>query len=209
MLACGFGMSWQKFKETALTYGLVLTDEEAERAVVAWRAANSHIVKFWWDLDRAAKDVVSQGPNTAPVTVGHIKFAMWQGHLLMRLPSGRTLCYRNAKIEADSQGRMGLTYMGINQYTRKWERTRTYGGKLAENATQAVARDVMADAMLRAGKRTGLHTTMLVHDELIAEAPLHYTNALPDLLSEMLQVPVWATGLPIGAEGWEGPRYKK
>jgi DNA polymerase len=66
----------------------------------------------------------------------------------MVLPSGRALCYPSPRIEEDGE----ITYKGIDQYTRKWERIKTYGGKLVENATQAVARDVLADAMLRAEK---------------------------------------------------------
>lgn len=210
VLACGFGMSWRKFKDTALTYGITLTDEAAEAAVTGWRAANSKIVQLWWDLDRAARDAISRGPNCRPITVGLIQFAMWRGHLLMRLPSGRTLCYRDARIEKDAEGRDGITYMGVDQYTRKWTRQRTYGGKLAENATQAVARDVMADALMRVEGKGICDTTLLVHDELIGEAPEALApQALHLLLREMSVPPVWALGLPVGADGWQGERYKK
>ena len=101
--------------------------------------------------------------------------------------------------------------MGINQYTRNWERLRTYGGKLAENATQAVARDAMADAMLAADERPELDLVLTVHDELVAEAPegRPAVEAREIMEQIMLTPPVWAPDLPVDCDGWVGSRYRK
>ncbi|MBN9348284.1 MAG: hypothetical protein J0I48_19150 [Devosia sp.] len=211
VLACGFGMSWRKFKDTAKTYGLALTDEFAEQAVKTWRANNRMIVQFWWDCDAAAKAVLQSAINgaSASYNVGPVSFAMWRGHLLIKLPSGRKLVYRDARLETDELGRVGITYMGVDQYTRKWKRQRTYGGKLVENITQAVARDIMALATQRA-EHLGLRPELLVHDEMICEAPAATADtSLKHLLRAMKLPPVWAKGLPVDAAGWAGDRYKK
>lgn len=213
VLACGFGMSAPKFKDTAGTpaYRVYLTDEQAADAVKAWRTANDKIVKFWWDCDAAAKQVIrgAANGNSDTVKVGPVEFGMWRGHLLIKLPSGRKLVYRDARIETDDAGRDGITYMGVDQYTRKWKRLRTYGGKLVENITQAVARDIMAEATLRV-ERAGFLVELLVHDELIAETPTVSAKAdLAAVLDLMKQRPAWAQDLPVDAAGWHGARYKK
>ena len=101
-----------------------------------------------------------------------------------------------------------LTYETVNQYNRQWQRQQTYGGMLVENITQAVARDLMAEAMLRC-ERSGVYTPVLsVHDELIAEAPIGAgtVHAFEQLMAEC---PSWAEGCPVVAEGWNGARYRK
>jgi len=130
--------------------------------------------------------------------------------MLIRLPSGRDLVYRGIGMEWDrEQGRDAITYWGVNQYTRKWTRIRTYGGKLAENITQAIARDVMADAMLELD-RQDVDTRLTVHDELIAEADQADADDTLQLMLDVLgMTPSWAPGLPVAAAGWAGPRYRK
>lgn len=217
VLACGFGMSAPKFQATAGTpaYRVYLSDKQAEDAVKAWRTANDKIVQFWWECDRAAKHVIQafhNGDANARVAVGPqgVTFAMWRGHMLVRLPSGRKLVYREARLEPDKEGRIGITYMGVDQYTRKWTRIRTYGGKLVENITQAVARDLMKDAMIEAENVPDFEGQLLVHDELIGDAPADKAKAVLDqVLAIMRKAPAWAAGLPVNAEGWEGDRYKK
>lgn len=209
VLACGFGMSGTKFLDAAATYGITLTLAEAKDAVRQWRAANAHIVQFWWDLDAAARRVLSGGGIEH---VGRfIKLGMWGDTLVMSLPSGRGLFYREARLEIDpASGDEQITYMGVDQYTKKWSRQKTYGGKLAENATQAVARDVMADALLAADQHPLLEPVLSIHDEGINLADDTQADAaLAALLGIMKTTPAWAPGLPVGAEGWHGPRYMK
>jgi len=100
-----------------------------------------------------------------------------------------------------------LTYMAIDQYTRKWTRVSTYGGKLFENIVQAIARDLMAESMVRA-EDFGMHPVLTVHDELIIEEKIGaYT--IDDLDRVLTELPKWAKGLPIEADGWTGSFYMK
>ena len=212
VLACGFGMSAAKFRETARTYGLTLSEEQAERAVKGWRRANAKIVQFWYECDTAARLVIKNADangNHQPLTVGPVQFAMWRGHMLIRLPSGRHLVYRDAKLVPGRFSPESISYMGVDQYTRQWSRQHTYGGKLVENITQAVARDIMRDATL-AADRAGIPVEMLVHDEMVCEVETSRAQwALDVLLTLMRAAPAWAPGLPVDAAGWLGPRYRK
>lgn len=104
--------------------------------------------------------------------------------------------------------RSQLTYMGVDQYTRKWTRIKTYGGKLVENATQAVARDVLAAGMLAADK-AGFDVLLSVHDELITEADKDGLLTSRDLEACMVSQLGWTAGLPLAAAGFEAERYRK
>jgi DNA polymerase len=90
---------------------------------------------------------------------------------------------------------------------RQWQRQVTYGGSLVENQTQAVARDLMAEAALRCEQSGKWKPVLTVHDELIAEGvpglDIHEFEQL------MAHTPPWAEGLPVDAEGWSGFRYRK
>lgn len=210
VLGLGFGMGAAKFVDAAAVYGIKLTEDRAQEVVSQWREANDRIAKLWWDCDRAARDVVDG--KKATVRVGKLTFSMGTGLLdgcmLLTLPSGRPLVYRNARIEA-KDGKLSITYDGVDQYTRKWTAIRTYGGKLVENATQAVARDLMALAMVRM-EREGISLIATIHDEVIAEAPAgsgaRVYNHMKQIMSEP---PAWASGLPLGGAGFVGARYKK
>lgn len=208
ILALGFGGGKGAFQTMAAGYGVAVGDTRAEEIKTAWRQANPRIVDFWWSLDRAFRAVLA---GSAPVQVGYLTVAAWQTHVVIRLPSGRALVYREARLvqHPDDPTRTEISYMGLNQYTNKWERIRTYGGKLAENATQAVARDCLAYDIVEAEKE-GIEVLLTVHDELITEAPEAQGNAqLSRLLALMSQTPPWAPGLPVGADGWHGKRYRK
>jgi DNA polymerase len=178
-----------------------------------WREANHKIQKFWYDCDKAARAAIQMGPR-AGMTVGpqKVKFQMGEdllkGCLLVSLPSGRDLVYRNARLEADD-GKFNITYDGVNQYTRKWQAIRSYGGKLVENITQAVARDLMASAMVNI-ERAGLWLVSTIHDELIVECPSEKADAaFSTMKSIMCEAPDWADGLPLGGEGFISERYGK
>ena len=213
VLGLGFGMGATKFVDAAATYGITLDPDEASSIVGQWREANSKIQKFWYDCDRAARAAIQMGPR-AGMTVGpqKVKFQMGtdllEGCLLVSLPSGRDLVYRNARLEADD-GHLNITYDGVNQYTRKWQAIRSYGGKLVENITQAVARDLMASAMVNI-ERAGLWLVSTIHDELIVECPAEKADAAFSLMkSIMCDAPDWAEGLPLGGEGFISERYGK
>jgi DNA polymerase len=98
--------------------------------------------------------------------------------------------------------------MGMNQYTRKWERLETYGGKLVENIVQAASRDVLAHGLLGAEK-AGYQVCLHVHDELITETPDKPDYTAEGLEQIMATNPPWSLGLPLAAAGYEAYRYRK
>jgi DNA polymerase len=142
--------------------------------------------------------------------VGLVMFERGNDAVGILLPSGkRRLIYRNPRWEKNAEGRSCMTYDGLDQYTKRWGAVKTYGGKLAENVTQAVARDIMAYAMLALDAK-GLDLRLTVHDEIIAVVlDWEATPMLNVMLDVMNHPPAWALDLPIAATGWTGRRYKK
>lgn len=168
---------------------------------LAWREAHPATVDLWNGLEDAARAAI-EGPGRT-IICGRLKVRRDGAWLRIGLPSGRALCYPSPEI-IDST----ITYMGMNQYTRKWERLRTYSGKLAENVTQAIARDVMAAAMPEV-EGAFYEIILSVHDELLTEAP-DDPAWNPDALSAILaSPPPWALDMPLAAAGFEAYRYKK
>lgn len=168
----------------------------------SWRYAHPAIASFWKDLDEAARMAVLRPGVTYECRM--LKLRRDGAWLRIRLPSGRFLCYPSPQV--DEAGK--LSYMGVNQYSRKWSRLKTYGGKLAENVTQAASRDVLTHNM-PAIESAGYQIVLSVHDEVLTEVPdqLKY-NA--DRLSTLLaSLPPWAHGLPLAATGFETYRYRK
>tara|TARA_R100000951_G_C2525376_1_gene144746 strand:- start:106 stop:447 length:342 start_codon:yes stop_codon:yes gene_type:complete len=101
--------------------------------------------------------------------------------------------------------KLSLSFVGVDGFTRKWRRQHTYGGHLTENVVQAMARDLMADAMLRL-EDAGYPIILTVHDEVLTETG---HGSAEEFESIMTQLPRWADGLPVAAEAWEGFRYRK
>jgi DNA polymerase bacteriophage-type len=204
VLACGFGMGAERFRQTALGYGVVLDLVEAETLVALWRQLNSHIVTLWWDAHRVLMRVLRGGPG-ASEQLGFLTFIHRPRALLIKLPSGRHLVYREPRIEQNDKGFDEFTYMG--SLGGNWIRLRAWPGKTIENIVQAVARDVMVEAMLVLAGQPLIAT---IHDELIAE--VLETDAEPTLdlmLKVMRRTPGWAPGLPINAAGFVVRRYHK
>lgn len=169
----------------------------------SWRKAHPNIVELWKKLDSGVRYVITGDAKTLRINENLVidKVGAW---LRIRLPSGRYLCYPGARIDENGK----ISYMGLNTYSRKWERINTYGGKIAENITQAVARDVMAWSMPCIDE-IGFNIVLTVHDEIITEAPdiPEYSH---EYLSQILSTPPeWAEGLPLAAAGFESYRYKK
>jgi DNA polymerase len=209
-LACGYGMGPNKFWETAEKAGVHLTVQEARDAVNAFRRANAPIVALWHALEAYAKQAITRPGET--FYLRKLSFRMGDpkgrlaGALLMELPSGRRLVYRNARIEG---GR--IIYWGVNQYTRQWCELDTYGGKLVENATQAIARDLLADAMVSLENEFPDTLLTTVHDEIVAmtkEGDDAYELFLGMKLA-MSVVPTWARGMPLSCAGGISERYGK
>jgi DNA polymerase len=213
-LSMGFGGGVGAFQRMAPTLGVKIPDAEAEENKIGWRKDHPHIVAYWQALENAAiASVLSPGStHSAGKNNRQVKFRTNGSFLWCQLPSGRVLCYPYPRIEEVmapwGELRDALTYMAEDSMTHQWVRVSTYGGKLAENVTQAVARDCLVASMLLLDA-AGAQIVMHVHDEIVIELP--ESNALkPKQLSNMMAaMPVWAAGLPVKVESWRGKRYRK
>lgn len=200
-LALGYGGSVGALKAMgAIEMGI--PEEELQPLVAAWRTTNPHIVKLWWDIDRATKKCVKEHVSTE---IHGIHFKYQSGCLFLQLPSGRRLSYVKPRIALNRFGKEAVTYEGIGS-TKKWERLESYGAKFVENIVQATSRDILAEAMERLNE-TGFNIVMHVHDEVIIEAPCD--ASLTTICTIMGQPPNWADGLLLHADGYVCDFYQK
>jgi len=174
-----------------------------------WRAAHPRIVRCWYDLEDAAIEAVQNRGRI--VFCGRLAFRFHLGFLWMRLPSGRSLAYCNPEIvEAKTpwgETKPALVAWGVSSRTRKWAREVYYGGKLFENAVQAIARDVMLAGMWRV-EDAGYPVVLTVHDEILSEIRQLFGD-LSEYERLLSTPPAWNAGCPIVAKGWRGRRYRK
>lgn len=185
------------------TYGL------SKRAYVVcdsfkrlWREAHSATFSFWKEIDQATRRAIATPGIT--ISCRKLKLRRDGSWLRIQLPSGRAVCYPGARI--DDSGK--ISYMGVNTYSRKWQRLQTYGGKLAENVTQATARDVMA-ANMPGVEDNGYDIILTVHDEVLTEAPDTADYSHEHLSILLATNPAWALDLPLSAGGFEAYHYRK
>jgi DNA polymerase len=168
----------------------------------AWRRAHPRTASYWGELkDAATRAICSPGTTVRARRIVMRRDGNW---LRVQLPSGRQLCYIAPRVDDSGQ----ISYMGVNQYTRKWQRVKTYGGKIFENLCQAGARDILFANMPHV-EDAGYEIVLSIHDELLTEAP--DTDEFTDehLSFLIATVPDWAEGLPLSAGGFAGYRYKK
>ena len=196
---CGYGGSVGALKAMgAMDMGI--TEEELGPLVQSWRAANPHIVDFWWQVDKAVKTAIKQ---RIPVQVNNLRFLCKSGMLFIELPSGRRLSYVKPRIGENKFGGESVTYEGIGA-TKKWERLESYGPKFVENIVQGTARDILCYAM-----QTLRHCAIVghVHDELIIECSKDVS--VDAICQQMGRTPPWAEGLILRADGYECEFYQK
>ena len=216
-----------------------MTEQEEKETVTRWRDANPGIVRFWSDVERAAKTAVLErrtvkmglrvgatekelqerravaGRDVREYSVRHdedgkafrgLEFSMQGTTLCIKLPSGRTICYPEAALTVNRFGSESIKYKGVEQQTNKWTWLETYGGKLTENITQAVARDCLAEVLTRLDRK-GLPVVFHVHDEVIVEAP--NPGVLKAVETEFALPIGWAPGLPLKGAGYYTKYYMK
>lgn len=177
-----------------------------------WRQKNPAIVQFWYTVDAAAKEAVNTG-RRVELWDGRLAFAREcdpendLDFMTIRLPNGRKLYYPKPHMGVNRFGQPSLCYWGQNQTTKKWQELETYGGKLTENITQATARDCLAETVDRL-EAAGYPVVFHVHDEVVIDAGPG-KDSLEDVVDLMRQVPAWAPGLPLNADGWVNPFFKK
>lgn len=201
VLALGYQGGVGAFQTMAKAYRVEVKDEDADRIKVAWRKAHPKIVRFWYALEAVAQNAVRHKGHA--FDAGPITFRVVGNFLFAKLPSGRRLAYYHPTIGHD-----GLEFWGTDsKLGGRWGKLNTYGGKLCENVTQAVARDLLAESMLRLEAK-GYQTVASIHDEVICEMPIG-SGSLAEMEATMCELPDWATGLPMDAEGFECERYRK
>lgn len=207
-LASGYGGSvgaWKAFGADEF-----FTDEEIKEKVYAWRDASPMIVNLWNGLERCALGAV-RSPGSAHA-YRQLSFQMIGNVLYMTLPSGRRLSYHNPLIEQNQWGKDAISFEGWNTNPKMgptgWIRKQTFGGRLAENATQAVSNDLLRGAIVRL-EPARYPIVMHVHDELIAEVPTGF-GSIEEMERLMAVLPPWAAGWPVkAAGGWRAIRYGK
>lgn len=223
-LALGYQGWVGAFQNMAKIYGITVSDEEAADIAGKWRTAHPMVVKLWDAFEQCGKLAIQKKGKVFSyngISFGVKKYPAGFSFLHLRLPSGRLLSYFDPEIiwiEKNGQKKQVSSYMGVNGYTRKWERIPTYGGKWTENVVQAMSRDVLRDAMFRV-EDAEFPVSFHVHDELVSEIPegrvddvfgQTETELIDEFESLMSEVPPWAKGFPIGASGgWIGRRYRK
>lgn len=174
-------------------------DDTLRRLVKAWRRANPRIVKMWEMMQEA----VESGGRVGP----HLKITRRGKDMKIHLPSGRAICYHNVSwdkyVVIDNGKKVRKEGWRYDDPKKGGARIGTYGGRLTENVTQAIARDILAEALVRL-EDAGYPVVGHVHDEAIVES-----TELEHITKIMTQVPRWARGLPIDGEGYLADRYRK
>lgn len=190
-----------------------LTEEELPDIVNRWRTANSHIRDLWYEMNDALIDVIQNGTTRK---VKYLTLRREHNHtygltyLTIELPSGRKIYYISPSLGENRFGGVSITYMGINQTSKKWQIIETYGGKVVENVTQAIARDCLAEAVDRL-EAAGFPIVFHVHDEVVIDVhPYAENEVMLRQVEDLMKQPVaWAPGLPLGAAGWVGDFFTK
>lgn len=210
VLGCGYGMGHVKFAQTCASQGQPIEGELAVRAVNAYRETYGSVVRGWYAQENAVISVCTSKKDTS---CGRILWKMdSRGTLLCQLPSGRCLAYPKAFLEYKDtpwgERKLALHYYAVDSKTKRWGQEATYGGKIIENITQAVARDILANSMLGCEKN-GLPVIFSVHDEIVCDVPQTTGKTVGGFTETLTGLPSWATGCPIKAECWKGNRYRK
>lgn len=189
-----------------------LPEEELPDIVRRWRNANPNIVALWRRVEQAAIATMTDGTTHdigRGVTISRqTNLRTGLDFLTVGLPSGRSLYYVKPFLKENQFGKQAIHYMDMNQESRKWAVNSTYGGKLTENIVQAIARDCLAETMLRLDQRYHLDPVVMhIHDEVVMDARPEVTvEEICDLMAEPID---WAPGLVLKAAGFESNYYMK
>ena len=216
-LALGYGGSTEALRAMGADK-MGLDDWEMKKIVMAWRKANPAIEQFWESVNTAAIQAVEKGSKVilpvSPSGKVHLIFRLeadcWQKYLTVELPSGRKLFYVNPSISKNRFGGKCISYW--ESHNKKWMTADTYGGKLVENITQAVARDCLAELMYKVYKYSGYYPVMHIHDEVVysVQTMLDSAEKRLDFILELMKESIeWAQGLLLGGDGFITNYYKK
>jgi DNA polymerase len=211
ILGCGYGMGWKTFLERLVVLpelqSRVMMGEinkaYSKRAIDTYRTTYQRIPDYWAELESAFRWVTKYPRKTREV---HPGLRLWcEGHLThIKLPNDRILYYPQSRVKA--------TYNTFGDLTEqiRWKYGPTWGGSLTENVDQALARDILMEALLRWEQTSKYRVALHVHDELMSVVPKEDAEEALAMLNKcMTVVPKWAEGLPLNAEGFISEYYKK
>ena len=191
--------AWRKFEPDR-------SEDEIEAFIRGWRQAHPNIQQLWHRLDKAAWTAVQERGRV--VRCGVIRFRCDGAFLQLTLPSGRKLSYPQPRIIGDEhEQHVVFADNAAGQFQDCRHGQGAYGGTWTENVVSGIARDLLADAMLRI-EAAGYPIVLHVHDEIVAEVPIGF-GSLDEFTQLMIRKPAWALDLPIAAKAWTGKRYTK
>nr|DAJ55808.1 MAG TPA: DNA polymerase I [Caudoviricetes sp.] len=199
---------------TSMDFNHEIPDEQKPGLVSQWRSANPHIVQFWYAIENACIDTIKTGTSHRVGKYIKTELVSSSGisYLRIRLPSGRHQYYVRPSIGINRFGKESIVYKGKNQATGKWGDRETYGGSLTEGITQAVARDLLAEALERL-EANGFEVLFHVHDEAVVDYPSVSEEVdqqnLEKMYSIMSEVPAWFSEMPLKSDGWKRHYYIK
>ncbi len=208
VIGCGYGMGHVKFDETLMKFGVDASaiPGGAKGLVQAFRKACPRIVDLWRAYDNAAMTAIKYGLSNE---IGRVSFHMVGTTLVITLPSGREIWYRNARIERTVPAYKAMYGMPLTEEDTMcydhpmFGRRELYGGKITENVDQAACRDLLAHAMVNL-ELGGFEPFMHAHDEVACQY-----GQFPTFMEIASTPPMWAHDFPLGAEGYQGPMWSK
>ena len=200
-LALGYGGSVGALKAMGATS--FLKEEELQSLVNAWRNANPHITYLWYEVDKIIKKVII---NKVPMKLYNLQFIYENNMLFILLPSKRKLCYRNPKIATNKFNKSSIVYEGVNS-NKKWAQIESYGAKFVENIVQAIARDLLCEAIKNLHNKN-FRVVLHVHDEVVVEIEKN-KSSVEEICNLMTISPSWAKDLSLKAEGYKCEFYRK
>lgn len=213
ILGCGYGMGDAKFHSQCIKFGKEVSHAIAKKAIRAYRDEFSEIPELWYDMEAAAIAAVRKPGRITEIPNGKIQFRFAGGYLQMRLPSGRRLFYkapRVTKVEGLYGPKWELSYMAEHPITKQWVRETTWGGKLTENAVQALCRDLLFRAMDILEFEYEIPVVLSVHDQIVVEVLEEDGPWAMKIVKKVMEsLPDWAAGFPIFAEPKIATRFGK
>ena len=209
VLGCGYGLGAKGYQKNAASWGIDISLAMATAQVNSYRERYAKVVKFWYQCKNAAIEAISN-PGVE-VWAGKVYYKMVADRnknpwLMCMLPSGRAIYYNDPMIGEGEYG-LEVSAMGINSYTKKWERLRVIPGRFVENIVQGFCRDILAQGKINLDD-AGFKLILSVHDEAVSLVKKTFTD-LKYYCKLMCQMPAWADGLPLEADGMIEKRYRK
>lgn len=212
ILGCGYGMGWRKFLAQCEKFGQPVSEEMAEKAVRTYREEFPEIPQLWRDMEKACMLAIKHPGKIFSIPNGLVSFRVMDGWLRMKLPNGRCLFYSKPRIIQEfkfDEWRDTISYMAEHPLTKQWVRETTWGGKLVENAVQAICRDLLFEAMDKL-EINDIPIVLSVHDQVVCEVWKENAEEDKSLVKEIMEeVPWWAQGFPISAEPKLAKRFGK